>query len=145
MAALFPWLHVLGNVEFGLRVEPKPIICKPLDFAIVAVEPLSLSRKTVQEFGWLKLNPAPGKTFVGEYRDLFEDLVKQGFARAQNSLGMCYLKGTGVPKDNVEAYKWFNLAASSGGQKQPAAFAARLPVLQLFAPVRGGGGAPPRR
>ncbi|HEV2434635.1 MAG TPA: trypsin-like peptidase domain-containing protein [Verrucomicrobiae bacterium] len=29
---------------------------------------------------------------------------------------MCYQNGTGVPKDYVEAYKWYNLASSQGDQ-----------------------------
>src|SRR5262245_16417246 len=62
----------LDPVEFGLRVDPEPIISKPLDFAIVAVEPLSGGRRPVREFGWLKLNPAPGKAFVGEYLTIIQ-------------------------------------------------------------------------
>lgn len=38
----------------------------------------------------------------------------QGHAPAQLSLGFCYDKGEGVPKNDVEAYKWFNLAAAQG-------------------------------
>jgi len=62
----------LDPVEFGLRVDPEPIISKQLDFAIVAVEPISSSRKFLQEYGWLKLNPAPGKAFVGEYLTIIQ-------------------------------------------------------------------------
>src|SRR5262245_38356099 len=62
----------LDPVEFGLRVDLQPIIYKQLDVAIVAVEPISSSHKSVQEFGWLKLNPAPGKAFVGEYLTIIQ-------------------------------------------------------------------------
>jgi hypothetical protein len=38
-----------------------------------------------------------------------------GHAGAQNELGRCYETGKSVPKDGVEAYKWFALAAKYGG------------------------------
>lgn len=57
----------LDPIEFGLRVDPSPIINKGLDFAVVAVEPASPAGRPLRAFGWLKLNPAPGKAFVGEY------------------------------------------------------------------------------
>ena len=33
---------------------------------------------------------------------------------AQHNLGVCYDKGLGVAKDQVEAYKWLLLAARQG-------------------------------
>jgi endonuclease G, mitochondrial len=62
----------LDPVEFGLRIDPPPLIDKALDFAIVAVEPASPARRSLQEFGWLRLNPAPGKAFVGEYLTIIQ-------------------------------------------------------------------------
>ncbi len=38
--------------------------------------------------------------------------ANQGNTHAQAALGWCYKKGQGVPKNQVEAYKWFNLAAA---------------------------------
>src|SRR5208282_1079752 len=35
----------------------------------------------------------------------------------QNALGDCYLKGTGVTKDYVQAYKWLDLAAAKGDDR----------------------------
>jgi TPR repeat protein len=35
-----------------------------------------------------------------------------GDAEAQHNLGLLYLNGLGVPQDEVEAYKWFNLATT---------------------------------
>jgi hypothetical protein len=37
-----------------------------------------------------------------------------GDAKAQNSLGICYVKGNGVPKDYTEAFKWFQKSAEQG-------------------------------
>ena len=42
--------------------------------------------------------------------------AEQEFGPAQNALGLCCSKGNGVPKDYVEPYKWFDLAAAKGGQ-----------------------------
>src|SRR5262245_39939357 len=37
--------------------------------------------------------------------------AEQGYAQAQARLGMIYAKGMGVPINNIEAYRWFSLAA----------------------------------
>lgn len=43
--------------------------------------------------------------------------VEQGLAEAQSELGVRYGNGQGVPQDYIQAYMWYNLAASnsSGG------------------------------
>ncbi len=38
----------------------------------------------------------------------------KGWDEAQVKLGACYVRGEGVTKDYIEAYKWCNLAASQG-------------------------------
>jgi S1-C subfamily serine protease len=40
----------------------------------------------------------------------------QGVSDAQYAVGIFYLIGSGVPKDNIETYKWFNLSAARGNQ-----------------------------
>jgi len=42
------------------------------------------------------------------------DKAKNGDARALCDMGYMYLNGQGVPKDDVEAIKWFRLAADQG-------------------------------
>ena len=37
--------------------------------------------------------------------------AEQGYAQAQARLGMIYARGDGVPVNNIEAYRWFALAA----------------------------------
>ena len=34
--------------------------------------------------------------------------AKQGFAKAQNNLGVMYDRGQGVAQDYVQAHKWYN-------------------------------------
>ena len=44
----------------------------------------------------------------------FRKAAEKGDAAAQNSLGFAYVKGQGVPQDNVESVKWFRKAAQQG-------------------------------
>ncbi len=44
----------------------------------------------------------------------FLPLANQGHAQAQVNLGILYSQGRGVPKDNVQAYRWYTLAANQG-------------------------------
>ena len=46
--------------------------------------------------------------------------AEQGHAIAQARLGMVYAKGEGVPVNNIEAYRWFSLAAKAGDPKAKA-------------------------
>ena len=45
---------------------------------------------------------------------LLRPLAEQGHAQAQAFLGLMYATGGGVPKDDVRAHMWFDLAASQG-------------------------------
>ena len=49
--------------------------------------------------------------------------AEQGDADAQYNLGGMYGKGEGVPQDDVEAYKWFNLATTYADAEQREEFA----------------------
>mgnify|MGYP006175848525 FL=1 len=53
---------------------------------------------------------------IGQVPDFAETLVlaETGNARAQFNLGLMYYIGAGVPEDNVEAVKWYRLAAGQG-------------------------------
>ena len=42
----------------------------------------------------------------------YKRAANQGDSKSQSFLGACYLDGLGVPKNRIEAYKWFNLAAA---------------------------------
>ena len=47
----------------------------------------------------------------------FRQAAAQNYAPAQNCLGVCYERGDGVPKHEVEAYHWYLLAAAQGDEK----------------------------
>lgn len=40
--------------------------------------------------------------------------AEQGLARAQNELALMYYDGKGVTVDDIEAYKWLNIALIGG-------------------------------
>jgi TPR repeat protein len=42
--------------------------------------------------------------------------ANQGYALAQNKLGVLYATGQGVPQDYIRAHMWFNLSAAGGDQ-----------------------------
>jgi len=44
----------------------------------------------------------------------FRLLAEQGHAQSQVNLGILYSQGRGVPKDSVQAYRWYTLVASQG-------------------------------
>jgi TPR repeat protein len=44
---------------------------------------------------------------------LFRLSAEQGNLTAQDSLGVLYVNGEGVPQDYVQAYAWFNIAATN--------------------------------
>jgi len=44
----------------------------------------------------------------------FRLLAEQGHAQAQVILGIMSSQGRGVPKDSVQAYRWYTLAAGQG-------------------------------
>ena len=53
--------------------------------------------------------PNPSQDDVEAVR-WFRVAADQGFADAYFNLGVMYTNGRGVPQDDVEAYKWLNLA-----------------------------------
>ena len=46
----------------------------------------------------------------------YRKAAEQGYGQAQVNLASMYYEGQGVAKDLMEAYAWFNLAASKGDE-----------------------------
>ena len=53
----------------------------------------------------------------GLMASLTEQSAEQGFTQAQHNLGVLYANGRGVLRDDVEAYRWFSIAAAAGHPK----------------------------
>jgi hypothetical protein len=49
--------------------------------------------------------------------ECFRQAASQNHPAAQSNLGVCYERGDGVAKYEVEAYKWYLLAAAQGDNK----------------------------
>ncbi len=62
----------------------------------------------------------------------FRLLAEQGHAEAQLYLGIMYSQGLGVPKDFVQAYRWYTLAADQGNgsthRRSPIWFKLTIPL-----------------
>ncbi len=62
----------------------------------------------------------------------FRLLAEQGHAQAQVNLGIIYSQGLGVPKDFVQAYRWYTLAADQGNgsthRRSPIWFKLTIPL-----------------
>lgn len=60
---------------------------------------------------------APAKEFVQEIPDFSADLLEKaekGDAVAQHGIGLCYLNGKGVEKDEAQALRWIQKSAQQG-------------------------------
>jgi endonuclease G, mitochondrial len=63
----------VAPVPFNLTSDgAAPIINDDLDIAIVGVQPRSADGRDVAEFGWLHLDPTPGKAAIGEYLTIIQ-------------------------------------------------------------------------
>ena len=47
----------------------------------------------------------------------FREAAEQGYVGAQYNIGLIYANGAGVPKDDIAAYMWWNLAAAQGDEE----------------------------
>jgi TPR repeat protein len=101
--------HLGGMCEYGMGV--------PQDKA----EAAKWYRKAAEQghadaqnhLGWIyqDIGNLTGMQNEAEAAKWYRKAAEQGHADAQDSLGSMYKSGSGVPKDEVEAYAWYNLAA----------------------------------
>jgi uncharacterized protein len=49
----------------------------------------------------------------------YKQAAEHGNPNAQYALGILYYNGSGVPRDPVAAYMWFDLAIARGDKMQP--------------------------
>jgi endonuclease G len=103
----------LPPVDFALRISPAPIISQPLDFALVQVEPRSLRGEPLDAFGWLRLNPEPGKAFVGEYLTIIQHPKGE---RKQ----ICVRENKLLKYSEDGPYLWYQTDTVSGSSGSPA-------------------------
>ncbi len=66
---------------------------------------------------WAGLDEGVAAYALGDYATAlreFRPLAEQGYAIAQNNLGVMYGKGQGVPQDYAAAVRWYRKAAEQG-------------------------------
>ena len=102
----------VASVDFGFRLSPAPIISTELDFAIVQVEPRSLRGEALQPFAWLRLDPTPGKAFVGEYLTIIQHPKGE---RKQ----ICVRENKLLKYADKDPYVWYETDTVSGSSGSP--------------------------
>jgi endonuclease G, mitochondrial len=102
----------VASVDFGFRLAPAPIISKELDFAIVQVEPRSLRGEALEQFAWLRLDPTPGKAFVGEYLTIIQHPKGE---RKQ----ICVRENKLLKYADKDPYVWYETDTVSGSSGSP--------------------------
>ena len=102
----------VASADFGFRLAPAPIISKELDFAIVQVEPRSLRGEVLEQFAWLRLDPTPGKAFVGEYLTIIQHPKGE---RKQ----ICVRENKLLKYADKDPYVWYETDTVSGSSGSP--------------------------
>lgn len=99
-------------VEFRLPGATEPIISRELDLTIAAVEPLSTDGQRLDEFGWLRLDPTPGKAVIGEYLTIIQH---PGGERKQ----VCVRENKLLKYDANGPYVWYQTDTVGGSSGSP--------------------------
>src|SRR5262249_60859781 len=89
-----------------------PLISRELDFALVQVEPRSLRGEALEPFAWLRLDPTPGKAFVGEYLTIIQHPKgeRKHICVRENNLLKCA---------DRNRYVWYETDTVSGSSGSP--------------------------
>ncbi len=103
-------------------------------FTVLLVVLMALPASAGFDEGLTAYNRGDYATALREFRVLAE----QGFAEAQNNLGLMYTRGQGVPQDYVHAHTWFNLAAAGlpPGEDRDRAAENRDIIAKLMTPAQ---------
>lgn len=102
----------VASADFGFRLAPAPIISRELDFAIVQLEPRSLRGQALDTFAWLRLDPTPGKAFVGEYLTIIQHPKGE---RKQ----ICVRENKLLKYADKDPYVWYETDTVSGSSGSP--------------------------
>jgi endonuclease G, mitochondrial len=95
-------------VEFSLETTPSPILNKELDFALVSIG----GPTPLDPFGWLYLNPQPGKAFIGEFLTIIQHPDGE---RKQ----VCVRENRLLKYDESGPYVWYQTDTVGGSSGSP--------------------------
>jgi TPR repeat protein len=104
--------YYLGMMYGGGRGVPRDEK-KAIKWLLKAAEQRSVGAQrllgAIFYYGW-------GVQDYTEAAKWYKKAAEQGDRDAQNILGAMYERGKGIPKDFVEAYKWFSISGESGNE-----------------------------
>ena len=100
---------------------------KTLIALFLSLSLMSIAYANVND-GWDAYQKGDYKTAFSEWRPLAD----QGDEYAQNSLGVMYENGEGVPQDDKQAVKWYRKAADQGYADGQLVWAPASPWLAAF-------------
>lgn len=105
----------LGYIGYTIEKSKDEICVKDYEangFKLMQEQPQQSASNRIQTF-----NDGKAAYNKGDYEQairIWTALATLGNADAQNNLGVMYVMGIGVVKDDQEALKWFRLAAAQG-------------------------------
>lgn len=108
-------------VEYAFETTPPPILNRDLDFALVAVGPptslaggmlTAAKNVSLDEFGYLYLNPQPGKAFIGEFLTIIQHPNGE---RKQ----VCVRENRLLKYDDNGPYLWYQTDTVGGSSGSP--------------------------
>ncbi len=102
----------LNPESFSLGIDPPPILVPALDVVLAAVNPTSANSTSVDAFGWLRLNPEPGKAFVGEYLTIIQH------PRGERKQ-VCVRENKLLKYDDPGPYLWYQTDTVGGSSGSP--------------------------
>lgn len=102
----------LTPVSFRFDLNTAPVLSEALDFAIVAVQPVSTDGQKLEQFQWLPLNPQPGKAFVGEYLTIIQH---PGGERKQ----ICVRENRLIRYADNDPFVWYQTDTVGGSSGSP--------------------------
>jgi endonuclease G len=100
-------------VTFAIQATPAPVTNEGLDFCFAAVSPHSVDgRRRIEEFGWLPLDPTPGKAIVGEYLTIIQHPSGE---RKQ----ICVRENKLIKYDDTGNTLWYTTDTTAGSSGSP--------------------------
>lgn len=109
-------------VDFLFETTPSPILNRELDFALVSVtqrasqsgssQSIGIGSNSLDQFGWLYLNPQPGKAFVGEFLTIIQHPNGE---RKQ----VCVRENRLLKYDEKGPYVWYQTDTVGGSSGSP--------------------------
>ncbi|VAW65530.1 hypothetical protein MNBD_GAMMA08-2158 [hydrothermal vent metagenome] len=127
---------ILALITFGVSAEHATTQPPQLSAASTAAQPnsqLNSQPSPLQQYQ-LALNYLLGRNGVEKSAEkaasMFKTLAEQNWSSAQHMLGNMYLRGKGVEKNDLLAYKWLSLASKNNLQLARAIHAKRRQLYE---------------